>query len=78
MTSQDSPAANPLPAGSAAMLARAEATVLGLKDVLGPLVADFAARGESLYLVGGPVRDALLGRLGHDLDFTTSSRPEVI
>ncbi|WP_448853321.1 CCA tRNA nucleotidyltransferase [Corynebacterium frankenforstense] len=60
------------------MLARAEATVLGLKDVLGPLVADFAARGESLYLVGGPVRDALLGRLGHDLDFTTSARPDVI
>ena len=28
-------------------------------------------------LVGGPVRDALLGRLGNDLDFTTNARPEV-
>ena len=27
-------------------------------------------------LVGGPVRDALLGRLGNDLDFTTDARPE--
>jgi len=30
-----------------------------------------------LALVGGPVRDALLGRLGNDLDFTTNARPEV-
>jgi poly(A) polymerase len=26
-------------------------------------------------LVGGPVRDAFLGREVHDLDFTTSARP---
>ena len=38
----------------------------------------FAARGYSLYLVGGSVRDALLGRLGNDLDFTTPARPEVV
>ena len=31
-----------------------------------------------LYLVGGSVRDAALGRLGHDLDFTTPARPEVV
>ncbi|MGZ4470229.1 MAG: CCA tRNA nucleotidyltransferase, partial [Nocardioidaceae bacterium] len=31
--------------------------------------------GEHLALVGGPVRDALLGRLHNDLDFTTSARP---
>jgi len=35
----------------------------------------FAAAGFELYLVGGSVRDALLGRLGHDLDFTTDARP---
>jgi poly(A) polymerase len=29
-----------------------------------------------LALVGGPVRDALLGRLGNDLDFTTNARPD--
>ena len=42
------------------------------------MAALFAQRDESLYLVGGPVRDAMLGRLGNDLDFTTSARPEVI
>ena len=28
-------------------------------------------------LVGGPVRDAMIGRLQNDLDFTTSARPDV-
>uniref|UniRef100_A0A5Q5BT65 Metal dependent phosphohydrolase n=1 Tax=Mycobacterium sp. (strain MCS) TaxID=164756 RepID=A0A5Q5BT65_MYCSS len=36
----------------------------------------FAEAGHTLYLVGGSVRDALLGRLGTDLDFTTDARPE--
>ena len=36
----------------------------------------FAAAGHELHLVGGSVRDALLHRLGDDLDFTTSARPE--
>src|SRR6478735_751675 len=40
----------------------------------------FAKAGHSVALVGGSVRDALLGRLSdqHDLDFTTSARPEEI
>lgn len=38
----------------------------------------FAAAGHRLYLVGGSVRDALLGRLGTDLDFTTDARPEQV
>ena len=38
----------------------------------------FAAAGHDLALVGGSVRDALLGRLGDDLDFTTDARPEEI
>jgi len=38
----------------------------------------FADAGHELYLVGGPVRDALLGRTGNDLDFTTSARPAEI
>lgn len=42
------------------------------------LTAAFAAAGHELYLVGGSVRDALLGRLSNDLDYTTSARPEQI
>lgn len=42
-------------------------------------VADaFAAAGHDLHLVGGPVRDALMGRGVHDLDFTTDARPDAI
>ena len=36
----------------------------------------FKSAGYRLALVGGPVRDAILGRLGNDLDFTTDARPE--
>lgn len=42
------------------------------------LARAFAAAGFELALVGGPVRDALLGRAVHDLDFTTSARPDDI
>ncbi len=42
------------------------------------LGAAFAAAGHELYLVGGSVRDAVLGRLSPDLDFTTNARPEQI
>lgn len=38
----------------------------------------FAASGYDLHLVGGPVRDALMGRGVHDLDFTTDARPDAI
>jgi poly(A) polymerase len=40
----------------------------------------FAAGGFKLYLVGGVVRDAILGRLrdGNDLDFTTDASPDDI
>ncbi|EFH28064.1 tRNA nucleotidyltransferase/poly(A) polymerase [Gardnerella vaginalis AMD] len=36
----------------------------------------FAERHYELALVGGPVRDMLLHRVSHDLDFCTSARPE--
>jgi poly(A) polymerase len=42
------------------------------------LGAAFAAAGHDLYLVGGPVRDALMGRPCQDLDFTTDARPDRI
>ncbi|MBV8927730.1 MAG: CCA tRNA nucleotidyltransferase, partial [Mycobacteriaceae bacterium] len=44
-------------------------------DVLRGLGTVFADAGHELYLVGGSVRDAVLGRLGTDLDFTTDARP---
>ena len=49
-------------------LDRHAATIFGLADV-------FKSAGFTLALVGGPVRDAILGRLGNDLDFTTNARP---
>lgn len=36
----------------------------------------FRARGHALYLVGGTVRDAFLGRAGFDYDFATDATPE--
>ncbi|NQW71979.1 MAG: CCA tRNA nucleotidyltransferase [Actinobacteria bacterium] len=49
----------------------------GLLDDIG---RRFAERGHSIALVGGPVRDAMLGRLrdSSDLDFTTDARPREI
>jgi poly(A) polymerase len=38
----------------------------------------FAAAGHELALVGGPVRDAFLGRAITDLDFTTDATPDEI
>jgi poly(A) polymerase len=38
----------------------------------------FAQAGHELHLVGGPVRDALMGRPCDDLDFTTDARPEQV
>jgi len=40
------------------------------------LAERFAKAGHRLYLVGGSVRDALLGRASSDLDFTTDARPD--
>ena len=42
------------------------------------LAAAFDAAGHELALVGGPVRDAFLGRVTNDLDFTTDATPDEI
>jgi poly(A) polymerase len=46
--------------------------------VLRGIGAVFDAAGYELYLVGGSVRDAFLGRLSADLDFTTDARPDQV
>ncbi|HHT13638.1 MAG TPA: CCA tRNA nucleotidyltransferase [Propionibacterium sp.] len=50
--------------------------LLRIAPVIDDLGRLFRQAGHELYLVGGSVRDALLGQLGHDLDFTTSARPD--
>ncbi|OCB15728.1 CCA tRNA nucleotidyltransferase [Mycolicibacterium porcinum] len=62
----------------AELLAGALVSLNQRAEVLRGLGAVFAAAGHELYLVGGSVRDALLGRLTEqsDLDFTTDARPE--
>src|SRR5215212_2083835 len=50
-----------------------------LLEEAAPLAARFAAAGWRLYLVGGSVRDAILGeKVAPDLDFTTNARPDDI
>ena len=65
-------------AADAELLARAAVALNQRLDVLRELGAVFAEAGHELYLVGGSVRDAMLGRLTDeaDLDFTTDARPE--
>ncbi|WP_438354815.1 CCA tRNA nucleotidyltransferase [Microbacterium sp. CJ88] len=51
---------------------------LAASPVVDTLARAFADAGFELAIVGGPVRDALLGRATHDLDFTTNARPDDI
>ncbi|WP_431780545.1 CCA tRNA nucleotidyltransferase [Streptomyces chumphonensis] len=55
---------------------RAVTELLRVSPVADDLARRFQEAGFSLALVGGSVRDALLGRLGNDLDFTTDARPQ--
>ena len=61
---------------SAALLRRAVAHLAPSIPALTDLGTRFADAGHDLALVGGPVRDALLGRSVSDFDFTTSARPD--
>lgn len=54
------------------------AQMLRIAQVADRLAEGFVAAGHQLHLVGGSVRDALLGRLGNDLDLTTDARPDDI
>ncbi|MEU0524856.1 CCA tRNA nucleotidyltransferase [Streptomyces niveus] len=55
---------------------RAVSELLRVSPVADDLARRFQEAGFTLALVGGSVRDALLGRLGNDLDFTTDARPD--
>ena len=50
-------------------------TLIEKAPLASSLAAAFKEKGYRLALVGGPVRDAILGRLGNDLDFTTDAHP---
>lgn len=62
----------------AELLTRAAVELNRHGHVLREIGGRFALAGRNLYLVGGSVRDAMLGRLTTDLDFTTDARPEEI
>jgi poly(A) polymerase len=49
-----------------------------MSAVTDKLAHRFTTSGYRLYLVGGPVRDALLGREHADLDFTTDAHPDEV
>jgi tRNA nucleotidyltransferase (CCA-adding enzyme) len=46
-----------------------------LLQKLAPFAAEFSRRGKEIYLVGGAVRNLLLGRPAEDFDFTTDALP---
>jgi poly(A) polymerase len=63
----------------AELLTKAAVALNQHDTVLRELGSAFDAAGHELFLVGGSVRDALLGRLNSpDLDFTTNARPEQV
>ena len=68
----------PEAAQDAALLAAAAVALNQHSELLRGLGSLFAAAGHELYLVGGSVRDAVLGRLGADLDFATDARPDEV
>ena len=76
---REQPAAGaPDPASLSAAQRRLIGELMRVEPVLAELGDLFAAAGHELALVGGPVRDALLGRPMQDLDLTTDARPERI
>jgi poly(A) polymerase len=61
-----------------ALQRKAVQLLLQIAPVVDELGARFASAGHEIALVGGPVRDILLGRGSKDLDFATSARPEAV
>ena len=65
-------------AQDAELLTAAAVALNKYAPMLRELGSAFDTAGHDIYLVGGSVRDALLGRLSPDLDFTTDARPEQV
>ncbi len=81
MTSPSGPHLAGAPAAAGELTApqrRALDSLLRASPVADAAGSLFSAAGHELHLVGGSVRDALLGRWGDDLDFATDARPEQI
>ena len=70
------PGSPPQPAALDELRRRAAGVLAALAPDALELGAAFAAQGHELALVGGPVRDAFLGRVSADLDFATSATPD--
>ena len=71
-----SPDSPDLSAALVALQKRALSVLAGLPSDALELGDLFRAAGHELALVGGPVRDAFLGRASADLDFATSATPD--
>jgi poly(A) polymerase len=67
---------HPLPVSEDAARERIVAELIHRRGVLTDLGKRFSKAGHQLALVGGPVRDAALGRESPDLDFATDARPD--
>ena len=63
------------PQPTTALLQQAVAHLAPVVPLLKELGELFTGAGHEIALVGGPVRDAFLGRTSPDLDFTTSASP---
>mgnify|MGYP002472667487 FL=1 len=70
------PADSPEAAENRGLTPQARQALEGLPPALAALGHAFVRAGHEIALVGGPVRDAFLGVAPHDLDLTTSARPE--
>ncbi len=72
------PEARPEPVELAPLLRRAVAQLAPVVPMLQEVGEIFTSAGHEVALVGGPVRDAFLGRTSADLDLTTSATPDRI
>jgi poly(A) polymerase len=72
---EDSPS-TPHPAVQSATDRSAAIDWLVHQPAMVSLADRFRRAGHQLYLVGGSVRDAMLGEFGHEWDFTTSAAPD--